>query len=249
MQRDPSDWLGILQDAVENLRNRGVDFVYLILDDHIPVGPCQSHYLNVTFPNLLQSESVGRLALFGGGQFQPQDGMRFRIGSLWYERPSGECEWVFCLHPALWSLHALSNHLSEVRSLSDKELITAWEYEWLAAKGVREGILQGIRHLRVLGSQSAESQNPPKLLPILPFIRVLVRSTVGLLRALGLAATANNIQERAHSFSKYYHGPYPYFWSGLLLRGKIQTDLIKWLRLNGRGQLAKFLLESADKSQ
>ncbi len=236
---DPGDWVGILQDAVETLWSRGTNLVYLILDDHLPVGPCHTGHLNTTYPKLMQTEGLDRLALFGGGQFQPRDGHRVRIGNCLYERPSPGCDWVFCLHPALWRVEALRTHLEEMRNRSEKEVITAWEYEWLAAKGIREGAFASTRHLRIVGESAAATGKPPQFLWVWAFVRALVRWTSTLARMAGAEATAGKVQAGAQSFSKYYHGPYPYFWSGVLLRGKIQSDLVRWLKFSGRERLAQ----------
>lgn len=245
LRRNSADWLGILEDAAARLSAASMEWAYVILDDQIPVGPCNSAYLNDICPDLVTSHGIDRVALFGGGQFQPRDGRLTRIRGYAYEIPSRSCDWLFCLHPALWRLDALRLHLAEMRSQNGPGPVSAWEYERLAAEGLRRGAFQGARHLRVIGMSAAKPGTEPPLLRLFGLAAMLIRLASRTAGAAGLSAVAKTIQRRGHSFAKYYHGPYPYFWSGVMLRGRIQSDWLKWLALNGRRSLAEAVLDAA----
>ncbi len=67
LRRQSSDWLSILIDAVHEVKERGFKAVYLILDDHPPLGPCEANTLNQTLPATLERLEAGTISLFRPG--------------------------------------------------------------------------------------------------------------------------------------------------------------------------------------
>ena len=78
---DPRDWVGIALDAVRRLQDEGVEWLYLILDDHPPFGPCNANYLNRRLPENAAALGAIQVNLLGWDQHQPRAGRRPRAGA------------------------------------------------------------------------------------------------------------------------------------------------------------------------
>ncbi len=241
LRSDPTDWLEILRAAVEDLARDGVEFLYLILDDQFPMGRCNDLLLNSDYLQWMTEEGVDRIALFGAGQYQLMEGTLMTFHGLPFEVPSNDCPWLFSLHPALWRVSSLGAHLEEVCRRASQETITAWEYEALCREGLRDSKLTRFKHLRVVGAAHAHVGCGRGLFRLCSFLGGCVRSIRRLLGSAGVKRLEETIERLAHPFSKYYHGPYPYYWSGALLRGRLQSDLVAWLKLSARWEMLRGL--------
>ena len=74
LRRDPVDWIGVTLDAVQDLLSHGYRSVYLVLDDHPPLGRCQPNLLNNVLPKILFERDATNISLFGSGQGRQVEG-------------------------------------------------------------------------------------------------------------------------------------------------------------------------------
>src|SRR5262245_18115953 len=115
---DPRDWVGIVLDAVQCLEEQGIEWLYLILDDHPPFGPCNADYLNRRLPeNALALDAI-QVNLQGWDQHQPQEGVGLGPEHLFWQRNRPSFHWKFSLHPAFWRVLPLRAMLESLRSSS-----------------------------------------------------------------------------------------------------------------------------------
>ncbi|MCI5131507.1 MAG: hypothetical protein D3904_08270, partial [Candidatus Electrothrix sp. EH2] len=99
-----NDWIGMACEAVQWLKDKGVRYCYLIIDDHPPVGPCNSNFLNVILPKYAEQLGATRVALAGWDQFQPNEGKLVHVENQEWLLISSLNKWKFNLHPGFWNL-------------------------------------------------------------------------------------------------------------------------------------------------
>jgi hypothetical protein len=168
---------------------------------------------------------------------------------LQFERLDSNWPARFSLHPALWKLDSLAAHLEFIRESHGPEPVSAWLYEGIASRNVDSDPTQQQPHLRIVGDRAAHPEFRPRFLSLWPLARSAVRAMRGLLSFVGLKQKAEQLERLSHPLFKYYHGPYPYYWSGMLLRGQFQSDLGRWLRISGQNDLATLLSMELNKRQ
>ena len=123
------DWIGIALDAVEELLSRSYQSAYLILDDHPPVGRCQSELLNNVLPRLLIDLNAVNISLFGSGQGRKVEGAICVSDTIGFEKLPESYLWRYSLHPGLWLLVALRELLLILDGkLASVEKRTAWSF-------------------------------------------------------------------------------------------------------------------------
>ena len=115
---DPRDWVGITLDAVRCLQGQGVEWLYLILDDHTPFGPCNVDYLNQRLPENAAALGAIQVNLLGWDQYQPRQGVVLGPEHLFWERNDSSFRWKFSLHPGLWHVLTFRHMLESLRSSS-----------------------------------------------------------------------------------------------------------------------------------
>ena len=126
---ETSDWLGILDSGVQFLIGRDYNQVYLILDDHLPLGPCRPDYLNEVLPRQMGSLKALYIGLNGWGQGRPVTGRVLGQDYSWMENVSRTYPWKFQLHPALWDLSFLNQLLTLLLENLNPEQHTPWVFE------------------------------------------------------------------------------------------------------------------------
>jgi hypothetical protein len=115
---DPRDWVGIALDAVTCLQQQGVEWLYLILDDHPPFGPCNADYLNRRVPENAGALHAIQFNLLGWDQYQPREGVVLGPEHLFWQRNDPSFRWKFSLHPSLWHVLTFRHMLEVLRSSS-----------------------------------------------------------------------------------------------------------------------------------
>lgn len=242
---DPADWMQLLRSAVDELLVRGFDRCYLILDDHPPMDECHADHLNHTLPRLLNELGASFINLQGWGQYRPRQGKS--LGSRYYhlEQSSRAYLWKFALHPGLWKLRALREILDLLLLNPDLREHTCWKFE--RRTGDREFPFP--QHLldtayRVCGAAMA-ARFAPRLRC---FLRGLERFFFDVLRyAIRILAgqpSRERFDARFLGVYHYYDGPYPMFWSGLMKKGRLNPDLLFYLKLHRRGAFLAELREA-----
>jgi len=236
---DDRDWMTVALHGVSERLAEGFRWIYLILDDHPPVGKCNAQAMNTTLPELARKLDAVNICLLGWGQRREREGeiLSSRDGAL--RRNDLSFRWKFSLHPSLWSAEKL-RELLEIRlgqfAGSDR---TAWNFErhrdqpdgpvgpHLLGNTYR---VHGAR-MAVPESSAAEFLRQPALLGFDVF-RFALRIAGG--------------QNRRDQFDRenlwlyhYYRGPYPILWSGAMRQGRPSRDFENFLRFSGRSDLRR----------
>jgi len=235
---DPRDWVGIALDAVRHLQAQGVEWLFLILDDHPPFGPCDADYLNRRLPETAQALGAVLVNLQGWDQYQPADGVVLGPERLFWQRNRPSFRWKFSLHPGFWHVLALRAMLESLRA-SAPEVRTARAFEGAmhaACERLDPGLLERTYRVRGDGftarSRWFESRRARAL------TRELIRAA-GFAAQLGGARGVAAVGAALLPYQRYVNGPYPMFWSGLLRQGRLHEEALRFLAWSGQSALAE----------
>ncbi len=234
---DPDDWVGIVQDAVRRLEERGTEWLYLVLDDHPPFGPCNVDYLNRRLPEIAAELGAIQVNLLGWDQHQPQEGAMLGRRHLFWQRNSPDFRWNFSLHPGFWHVLTLRRMLESLRSNSP-DIRSAREFEGAmpaACRRVDPGLLERTYRVRgdgfTAGGRWFESRS----------MRLLTQRLIGPTRLavrLGWPRRVPTIDAAVLTYHRYANGPYPMFWSGLVRGRKLHEEALRFLAWTGQSALA-----------
>ncbi len=239
---DPRDWIGILREAVDQLQAEGIDHVYLILDDHPPVAPCNAAYLNQLLPAAAERLKAAYVGLGGWDQWSPWKGVDMGRDGLYWRRMPADFRWKYSLHPAYWLLAALKAVLDQLGGMTPRP-VTARDFEACTGKpdfAVRPEWADGV--YRIAGSRYAVGRS---------FLQqrwkrsLFVCGLHAARKILGMAGreSLERFDESMQYLTHYQNGPYPIFWSGLMQRGSPHGNALKFLRATGQEELADQLQE------
>jgi hypothetical protein len=234
---DPEDWVNIALEAVRCLEERGVQWCYLVLDDHPPFGPCEADYLNRRVPHHAAALDAIQVNLLGWDQSQPGQGVVLGREHLYWQRNDPAFRWKFSLHPGLWHVLTLRRMMEFLRSKApDVRSARAFEGAMHRACGELDPALLE-RTYRVRGdgftarARWFESRS----------LRVLTRRLVGparLAARLGGPKKVAAFDAALLAYERYANGPYPMFWSGLLRQGRLHEEALRFLAWTGQSVLA-----------
>lgn len=238
-QFDPKDWMGVSLSAVEALLEKAFTHVYLILDDHPPLGACHYEFLNYRLPELAGKLDASHISLLGYGQHRKVEGHVLGREFDYLERLDVGYRWKFSLHPGLWNLVDLKFLLLDrMRQYGDGSR-TPWNFERHRDEfdgGVQRKL--GERCYRIRGDVH-DIASGLYLRPLLASARFFADIEMFLARIVwGATARERSEIERFWLYG-YFGGPYPIFWSGCLRQGKVHGDFEKWLSIFGSSDLRK----------
>jgi len=227
LQRKSVDWIGIALDAVEKLLSCNYRSAYLILDDHPPVGRCQSELLNNVLPRLLIDLNAVNISLFGSGQGRKVEGAICVSDTIGLEKLPESYLWRYSLHPGLWSLVALRELLLILDGkLASVEKRTAWSFECLGAENKKVVIRNEARSsYRLTRPLSINVGVDSRLDGLYRGVGNVTRSVAG------RVADANAWNHMSGCFDfcyHYYAGSYPIFWRGVMEKGRINVEFIRF---------------------
>lgn len=234
---DPRDWVGIALDAVGSVQARGVQWLYVILDDHPPLGPCAADYLNRRLPETAAALGAVQVNLMGWDQHQPQDGVVLGPEHLFWQRNNPGFHWKFSLHPGFWHVLALRRMLEKLRA-SQPDVRSARAFEG-AVHGVCERLDPGLleRTYRVRGDGFTARGRWFESRGLRTLTRELIR-VAGAAARLGGPRGVEAVQAAVLPYQRYVNGPYPMVWSGLLQRGRLHQEALRFLAWTGQAALA-----------
>jgi hypothetical protein len=106
-RRDSVDWIDVTLDVVQDLLSHGYRSIYLILDDHPPLGRCQQDLLNHVLTNILAEREATTISLFESGQGRQAAGQTTVDVCGGLEALPESYLWKYSLHLGLWSLSKL----------------------------------------------------------------------------------------------------------------------------------------------
>ncbi|MCF7729077.1 MAG: hypothetical protein K9M81_01775 [Chthoniobacterales bacterium] len=248
---DSRNWMGVTLEAVQEMRYRGFTHVYLILDDHPPVGACDDVFLNESLPALAVKLDAVTIGLLGYGQHRAPHGVILEKENGFLEKCSSTDPWKFSLHPGLWKLEALQLILEQRLYQYGEGKRTAWNFERHQDQ-LEDPILKPLLHrcFRISGEHFLKE---PKKMKFEIIKEAIERFGVDVM--LYLAKKGGGVSARLELEKKelwrygHYLGPYPIFWSGLMQQGRPHQGFEKWLSSCGNRELQeewkklKFLLE------
>ena len=223
------NWTQVLYDGIQGMISRGYDLIYLIAEEHVPLAPCHSDHLNETIPRLMKQLSARYISLMGWdnrryvSKSPVLSDKFFRLKHL-----SGDHDARFHLHPALWDAQVLLT-CCKVALASDSANGSAWNFEKILDKpnaslpedwkrqcyqirasemGVhRQGIIASIlKRVECVVYHKLMAVIP--LLPdqwVTPYVRTIPFDDV------------------------YCDGPYPMFFSGIMVKGAVNPYFKKFL--------------------
>ncbi len=239
---NPADWIGILHNATKEVMAKGYDQCYLILEDHPPIAKCNAKHLNETLPRYMELLGAAYIGLNGWGQGRQKNGKLLGRRYHSIENVSPEFKWKFSLHPGLWKLEELiviTNILMNEYGPNER---TAWIFERQGGKADKTLPNELSRKAyRVCGY--CMSANVAKKIG-----RVVEWYSASIVRRLAtriLTQRAGIRVEKAITvIRRYYEGPYPLFWSGLMTKGTVNRDMLWYLKLHGKRRLLREFQQS-----
>jgi len=244
---DGRNWTRNLFEGISKAKKKGFDSVYLINEEHVPVGPCHSAYLDTVLPDQAADLGATYVSLFGwdNKRYCSKSPKLNRLQGRWM-RLDGKGDPRFHLHPAWWRLNALEACCRVVMEDNNGNG-SAWHFEKSCADwrtsippDLRDGCYQvcaGATGLKPLGplqfrGRLAARWVANKAMALLPHIKA------DLLRSGWVA------------FWKFddviSDGPYPTVFSGVLAKGKLNPVFVQHCRKNKnlRGWLRRIQTEA-----
>ena len=238
LRDDPADWMAVARSASVDLQQRGFRQCYLVLDDHPPIDRCHSRHLNETLPRLMDELVASFINLQGWGQHRPSQGEDLGAEYFHLERPGREYLWKFALHPGLWKLSAFTALLDALLRNPDPAERTCWKFERRAGHPDFElpAELRGTAY-RVRGTAMAV-RPARRIYACFRWAELFAFDVLRFfLRVLAGQKARDRFDAQYLGVYHFYDGPYPLFWSGLMKKGRLNTDLVFFLRLHGRHEL------------
>ena len=238
---DPADWMGVTLEAVQKMRLRGFTQVYLILDDHPPVGTCHEDFLNDCLPSLAMQMNAVCIGLLGHGQHRKADGVILGKEKRFLEQCPPRDRWNFSLHPGLWNLEALESLLRQRMSIYQGKERTAWNFE-RHRDDPHDPVVGTMmdRCFRVSGHRFLKK----KTSVFWQLQRSHLSRFVGDVmlygaKKIGGSLRRDQLERKLLWLYGHYLGPYPLYWSGTMHKGKVHSGWERWLQSGGDRSLKK----------
>ena len=223
--------MGIHEEACRHLIDAGMKWVYLILDDHPPLGACNEKALNQTIPKWADELNALYIGLNGWGQGRPKGNGVFDKNRLDLECVGQNFDWKFSLHPGLWNLEGLQTLLHNWSSELPIEQRNAWKFERMGqGKPIEAYLSTGQPSFRVCGKRmrANDSLTPPERRALQ---RARTWAAIGTRLRHFIGRSTTTYQTRNRYLYRFYDGPYPLYWSGLLQRGQPNNECMHFLNL------------------
>ena len=228
---------GRSRDGARQIVDMGYRRAYLIPEEHVSLGPCHQQHLNETLPAWMEELEAAYIGLMGW------DNRRYcskspllsaRHGRMMHLRSPGDPR--FHLHPALWRLDVLCA-CAELAQRDEAKCGSAWHFEKANEKANadlkhewKQACYQiAARRLALDPSgatsailATAERFAFNKLMALYPHIR---------------PRRAANAFTKAMGFDNFFcRGPYPMFYSGLMVKGGLNPYAARFLRRTAEGR-------------
>lgn len=239
LRDDPRDWMRVVFSACDDLQSRGVKQVYLILDDHPPIAPCNSSFLRELLPRMARELQATSIVTGGFGPLiRPKSKIAtwetWRVECLPPDEP-----WKLPLHPALWNLERLRGILETLILRLPEEQHTPWAFERIGSDRQKSGLpldwLSSCWRLDARQTSVPATAALHNLSDRLSRAGGRLRSAIK--RAAGVAAADDPLRHPRI-------GPYPCFWSGVMKKGRLNADYMSYASLKKRNDLTQGLEES-----
>lgn len=246
LKRDPRDWVGIAADAIFELARQHFDFVYLLLDDHPPVAPCNADYLNVRLPQLATQLQAFYVSLIAWDQFRSVCGKKLGADHDFWMQNDPNDRWNLSLHPALWQISAL---LQILQSVDQKAVgpVSARHFEAQARTFVAtlQEAFRGDSY-RVCGDRYAAGEHWFQKTAMREVLSLCIHAIRFSLIKTNHSQMLQKLDRRLQGYTHYINGPYPMFWSGLMMKGAVHGDALAFLKLTGQRKAERELRWALD---
>lgn len=222
----PRSWAGFVKDACAQLRARGFDSCYFLLEDQPPLAHCDHRHLTETIPGLMGKLSGVYCGLMGW------DNRRFTTRApvlsaenrhLMHLAPPRAPR--FHLHPSWWRLETLE---ACARLVLQTPKHTPWNFEKTCDKDDAD--------LPAAWKAGCYQISAEALLPPAFGLKLARRAERFLFhRLMALAPLARRLgfgpaYWDAIGFDDFfYEGPYPMFYAGVMSRGRLNPFLQRWI--------------------
>lgn len=218
-------------EAILALRERGYEQVYLILDDHPPLEPCNAPFLNERLPTAMGKLQAAYISLLGIGQHRPQEGRILGAEDLYLEKTAETYRWRFSLHPGLWSLPALEDLLRLRMSQYEGEARNAWNFE--RHRDEVSALPSSLREASYRVNGDSWDAAPAKAWRKAGqrFLHFIADGALFLARRVGGSDLRAKWEKNLLWLYCYYRGPYPLFWSGVMRQGKVSGEWAEFVRV------------------
>ena len=240
VRSDTRNWMAVTRDAVSDLQSLGFSHAYLILDDHPPLEKCHAIFLNRHLPEAAARLGAACVGLLGYGQHRAIEGKILGERDLYLEQTSSSYRWRYSLHPGLWALEALDELICLRMSQYPAGGQTPWNFERHRDVG---GVAAGVNGetFRVSGARWDAAQGR-----VCRQVMQWVRHAVFDLALFGVRlGRGGKVREEMSAkwlgAYSYYRGPYPIFWSGMMMQGKPNPHLGFFLQQPGVAGIRKSL--------
>jgi hypothetical protein len=233
---DPRDWVGITASAVDALLARGYGACYVIIEDHPPFGVCNDVALNELLPGLMQKLNAAYIGLYGWDQRAESKGAVLGDDCFRLQRQAPDFPWRFSLHPGLWRLQAFRDVLRRLSPVpGDPASRSIWSFE--RRSGAHDFALPAgwnertyrVAGLSLLGGARRRLRRHARLIEF----RAYDTFRWVLLHTAGKSAVAS-FDARLRYRYYFFDGPYPMFWSGVMRKGALNSDMRRFLERCGR---------------
>ncbi len=229
-----ANWSWMTGDGLRQVSEKGYSLVYLIAEEHVPLGACHAVHLNETLPRWMDELSASYISLMGwDNRRYPSRSPRLPAAHGGMMHLNGAGDPRFHLHPALWRAEVLAACCAAAGGGKNG---SAWHFEKMNDKldapleeNWKQGCYQIAAHrlsLRPPGpasrlGHSVERYVFNKLMALYPHIP---------------GRRAADAYARAVGFDDFFcDGPYPMFYSGLMAKGAINPHCEKFLRRTPEG--------------
>jgi hypothetical protein len=228
-----ADWMAVTASAVRKIQADGFRWVYLILDDHPPVGKCHAGHLNETLPRFAEVLDSSNIALLGRrprGEINGDDcGEEF----LHLEHTATRSKWKFSVHPSLWSVQRLLDFLdARMAFFTEPGTRSLWNFERVGS--AKDGPIPAVfdrSSYRVHGASMVQNRATHFIRQaqtgLVKLIHFLLRKTLG-------KSASDRFDYFFLGFLHFYSGPYPCLWSGAVHRGHVSVKTRTFLQWTGQ---------------
>lgn len=231
------NWSWMLRDAATQVAAQGFTHVYLIAEEHVPLGPCNTDALENTLPRWLSELGAAYISLMGwDNRRYPSKSPRLPAAHGHMMHLTGEGDPRFHLHPALWRLDVLLR-CCELALRDPAKNGSAWHFEKVNDKTTadldpawKSGCYQIAARELSLKPQTPLSRASAKL------ERFTFNKLMALYPHVRPQSLANSLSRRVGFDNFLCDGPYPMFYSGLMVKGGINPYAARYLEKTADGR-------------
>ncbi|MDB6151263.1 MAG: hypothetical protein JWQ44_2711 [Chthoniobacter sp.] len=243
----PRNWCRFMREACETLRAQGVQFCYLVPEEHPPIAPCHVQHLNETLPRWMRELNASYIGLMGWDRRRPVDRGK-PVGAAYpglHDLRTARGP-RFQLHPALWSLDALIACLDLILSQPKQ---SPWAFENNSRKSdaaLPDWVKEGCYIL--CGAEMSATPPTPLRRNLRGLGHFIARRFVGLVYRLP-RAWRRPLWDWAQLDHFFYNGPFPLFFGGVMTKGQINPRYLRHLERDRASAAANAPLIAAIRAQ